>query len=104
MWGRSLGDALVSLSLKVNYQGEVDMSVDLNNAITRLVDPDPTKPVFLTGLRLAAVDNLRSTLPMTFASLWNQWMNQGVILKQNQRDLSNMLAHCQIINCYLEGE
>ena len=87
MWGRSLGDALVSLSLKVNYQGEVDMSVDLNNAITRLVGPDPTKPVFLTGLRLAAVDNLRSTLPMTFASLWNQRMNQGVILKQNQRDL-----------------
>ena len=42
----------------MNYQGEVDMSVDPNTAIAQLVDPDPTKPVFLTGLRLPAVDNL----------------------------------------------
>ena len=34
------------------------MSTDLNTAIAQLIDPDPTKPVFLTGIRLPAVDNL----------------------------------------------
>lgn len=48
---------------KVNYQGEVGMLVDPNTAIAQLIDPDPTKPVFLTGLRLPAVDNLGSRAP-----------------------------------------
>ena len=39
------------------------MSVDLNTAITQLVDPDPIKLVLLTGLRLPAVDNLGFRAP-----------------------------------------
>lgn len=39
-------------TLRVNYQGEVDASVDPGMAIAQLLEPDPLKPVFLTGLRL----------------------------------------------------
>lgn len=39
------------------------MSVDLDTAIAQLVDSDPTKPVFLTVLRLPAVDNLQFRAP-----------------------------------------
>lgn len=49
--------------LKVNHQGDVDMSVDPSTAVVQLIDPDPTKPVFLTGLRLPAVENLGLRAP-----------------------------------------
>ena len=48
---------LVSLSqrVKVNYQGDVNQHVN-RSATTRLVNPDPTKPVENTGLQLPACD------------------------------------------------
>ena len=39
------------------------MSVEPNTAVAQLVDPDSNKPVFLTGLQLPAVDNLRFCAP-----------------------------------------
>ena len=39
------------------------MSVDPNSAVAQLVDPDSTKLVSLTGLRLPAVENLGLRAP-----------------------------------------
>ena len=72
-----------SLSLKVNYQGKVDISVDLNTAIAQLIDPDPTKPVFLTGLRLPAVDNSSSERSQFFSNFKSP---NGIQLDSSQID------------------
>jgi hypothetical protein len=42
-------------AFRVNYQGEVDTLVDPATTIAQLLDPDPSSPVFLTGLRLPIV-------------------------------------------------
>ena len=72
-----------SLSLKVNYQGKVDMSVDLNTAIAQLIDPGPTKPVFLTGLRLPAVENSSSERSQFFSNFKS---SNGIQLDGSQID------------------
>ena len=38
-------------------RGDRDDSVDLQEAIAQLCDPEPTNPVFLTGLRLPLLSN-----------------------------------------------
>jgi hypothetical protein len=50
--------------LCVNYQGEVDQNVDPHLVIAQLVDSDPHKPVFLTGLRLPIVQDLGFRVPL----------------------------------------
>jgi hypothetical protein len=50
--------------LCVNYQGELDTVADPNVAISQLVDADPNKPVFLTGLRLPIIENLEFRVPL----------------------------------------
>ncbi|KAH8431015.1 uncharacterized protein LDX57_008676 [Aspergillus melleus] len=50
-------------TFRVNYQGEVDASVDPGIAIAQLLDPDPLKPVFLTGLRLPILAELGFRCP-----------------------------------------
>ncbi|KAJ5394680.1 hypothetical protein N7509_006467 [Penicillium cosmopolitanum] len=47
----------------VNYQGEVDKTVDPLIVVSQLVDPDPNKPAFLTGLRLPTIDDLGLRVP-----------------------------------------
>jgi hypothetical protein len=41
---------------RANFQGEVDEAFDPYLVLSQLIDPDPNKPAFLTGLRLPSVD------------------------------------------------
>jgi hypothetical protein len=42
---------------RINYQGEVNESIDPRIVFAQLVDPDPCSPAFLTGLRLPSVES-----------------------------------------------
>ncbi|KAJ5203619.1 uncharacterized protein N7498_004498 [Penicillium cinerascens] len=48
---------------RVNFQGEVDEAFDPYLVLSQLIDPDPNKTAFLTGLRLPSVDNFGFRLP-----------------------------------------
>lgn len=47
----------------VNYQGQVDDTVDPYIVISQLVDCDPNKTAFLTGLRLPIIEDLGFRVP-----------------------------------------
>lgn len=51
------------LQFCVNYQGKVDKTVNSLIVISQLVDSDPNKTAFLTGLRLRIVDDLGFCVP-----------------------------------------
>jgi hypothetical protein len=63
-------------TFQLNYQGEVDALIDPATTIAQLLDPDPSSPVFLTGLRLPIVADRGFAAPMSCAWLWNLWKNQ----------------------------
>ncbi|OKL55209.1 hypothetical protein UA08_09520 [Talaromyces atroroseus] len=42
---------------RINYQGEINDSLNPGMALAQLIDPDPCRPVFLTGLRLATIES-----------------------------------------------
>jgi hypothetical protein len=42
---------------RINYQGEVNESIDPKIVLAQLIDPDPCSPAFLTGLRLPSVES-----------------------------------------------
>lgn len=42
---------------RINFQGEINETIDHGIVLAQLIDPDPVHPVFLTGLRLPSVEN-----------------------------------------------
>lgn len=56
-------------TFRVNYQGELDASVDPGMAVAQLLEPDPLKPVFLTGLRLPILAELGFRCPSDLSTV-----------------------------------
>lgn len=54
----------------VNYQGQIDKTVDPLIVISQLVDADHNKTAFLTGLRLPIVDDLGFRVPHDLCRLF----------------------------------
>lgn len=54
---------------RANFQGEVDEAFDPYLVLSQLIDPDPNKPAFLTGLRLPSVDSLGFRLPCDISTV-----------------------------------
>jgi hypothetical protein len=53
----------------VNQGGEVDASVEAAMVIAQLLDPNPTHPVFFTGVRLPALANIGFRAPYDLCTI-----------------------------------
>lgn len=54
---------------RANFQGEVDEAFDPYLVLSQLIDPDPNKPAFLTGLRLPSVDHFGFRSPCDISTV-----------------------------------
>ena len=54
---------------RANFQGEVDEAFDPYLILSQLVDPDPNKPAFFTGLRLPSVDHFEFRSPCDISAI-----------------------------------
>ncbi|KXL41588.1 hypothetical protein M433DRAFT_72742 [Acidomyces richmondensis BFW] len=54
---------------RANFQGEVDEAFDPYLVLSQLIDPDPNKPGFLTGLRLPSIDQFGFRSPCDISSI-----------------------------------